>query len=149
MTVTLHLESAITAVSGLSVTGLTICDLDDIPNAADVRLSYLMPDQGLVTDFALERVTMGSMHLVGMDATYTLNYRLLYKPVGSERGLANIAPGLAALAVDVIEAILNASALTGLVKWTPSLADFGIYSDPSENGWYGCRVLIECLDFVQ
>ena len=39
------------------------------------------------------------------NATYRINYKLLYKPVGTGRGIKDVYPGLAALAVDVVEAI--------------------------------------------
>jgi hypothetical protein len=151
MTVTLHITDIITAISGISVSGLVVADLDEIPASADVRTSLLVPSPGepsFVSNFALERVTTG-MSLAGMDATYTLNYKFLYLPVGATRGLYDLYPGMVAMAADIIEAIANLTTLNGAVTWKPLLGEFVVITDPTGTDWDGCLITIEVLDFIQ
>ncbi len=151
MTVTIHTEDVITAISNLSITGVTVCDLNEIPDGADERRSYLIPSPGeppFVSEFEIERVTFGHS-LAGQNATYRLNYKLLYKPVGTGRGLKDVIPGLTTMAVNVVEAIQSAVTLNGAVTWKARLDNMVIITDPSGTPWDGWNISIEVLDFIQ
>ena len=151
MTITLHLTDVITAIAGISVTGLTVCDLDEIPESADGNLSLMFPSPGepsFMTNFAIERVTFG-MSLAGMDASYTLNYKFLYQVAGAGRGLFEFYPGMVEMAANIIEALSGTVTLNGAVTWTPRIGDFVLITDPSGVTWDGCLISIDILDFIQ
>lgn len=151
MTATLHITDVITAIHGLVIPDLTICDLNDIPNEVDQRARYLIPspvEPSPITDFTYERVSFGMDTALG-DATYTLNYKLFYAPAGIERGLFDIYPGLLALAMDVVEKILQQSAINGAADWTPRLAEVGTYPDAVGKPWWGALIAVDVRDFAQ
>ncbi len=151
MTITLHLETVITAIATLSVSGVTVCDLGDIPESPAPRTTYLIPspsEPSFVTDFVVTRQSFG-MSTAATDANYTLNYKYLYARVGSERGLSKIYPGMVGKAVDIIEAILSLTGISGSVTWKPALGDFFVIDDPAGNSWHGCMIAIDIHEFVQ
>ena len=151
MTVTIHIADVITAISNLSITGVVICDLNEIPDGVDARQSYLIPSTSeppYVNNASIERVTFGHS-VAGQNMTYTLNYTLLYKPVGTGRGVKDVWPQSLALAVDVIEAIQNTTTLNGAVTWKAQLGSPVIVTDPSQTAWDGWTLSIEVLDFIQ
>jgi hypothetical protein len=151
MAITLHIESVITAIAALSVSGVTVCDLGDIPESPAPRTTYLIPspsEPSFVAEFEITRQSFG-MSTAATDATYTLNYKYLYAPAGSERGLSKIYPGMVGKAVDIIEAILSLTGLNGSVTWKPKLGEFFIISDPAGISWHGCLITIEIQEFMQ
>lgn len=151
MAPTLHFTDVVTALSSLVVANLTVCDLDDIPNAVDTRGSYLVPspiDPPPVSGFRLERVSFG-MDTAKMDAFYTVNYKLMYMPVGAGRGLMDVYPGMMAMAAAVMEAVLALSALNGAADWTPRIDQIAPVTDPAGNQWHAVMLSIDIRDFVQ
>lgn len=149
---TLHLESILDAIGSLSVSGLTVYDTDTIPDNLDQRLSHLVPrlgDEGFLTDFAIQRQTTGGLSTAALDATYTLHYLFYYKPVGVERGLKNIYPGMVGMAVDILEGLAATAELSGAVRFTPALGLFGTNTGPSDDEWHGCEVTIDVLEFIR
>ena len=76
------------------------------------------------------------------------NYRLFYKPVGSERGLRDVYPTLVAKVLLFVEAVI-ADELTGAVDVTfGGITGFGIVPDPSDNLFWGCDIQINVLEFI-
>ena len=71
------------AIAALSVTGLSIKDIDEIPPQADQSISTLIPLPDYMTDFEVEIDSFGGGSTAKMTVWYTLGYRLLYKPVGA------------------------------------------------------------------
>lgn len=151
MTATLHITNVITAIDGLTISGLTICDLNEIPETVDERAAFLIPspvEPSPITNFTYERVSFGMDTALG-DATYTLNYKLFYAKAGMERGLFAVYPGLVALAMDVVEKILEQSALSGAADWTPRIAEIGLYADAAGSLWWGALISVDVRDFAQ
>ncbi len=151
MTVTLHVRDVLTDLATIAVTGLTVCDIDEIPDAADERRSYFIPSPSapsFVTDFSITHVTYGQS-TAAQDARYTLNYKLLYKPVGEGRGIKDVTPGLMNMAADIVEAIQNKVTVNGAVTWKARLGEAVLVTDPIGTTWDGWAISVEVLDFIQ
>lgn len=152
MTVTIHTEDVIAAIAGLSITGLTICELSEIPDAPDPRKCYLIPspaEPAFLTNPVIDRRTFGSMGNAAQDMTYTLNYKLLYKPVGTGRGIREVIPGAFAMAITIVETIQQLTLLDGAVTWKATPGEAVLITDPSGNQWDGWTITVEVLDFIQ
>ena len=137
------------SISKLTVSGVTIKDLDEIQDkvlARDCPLVLPAPDFMQVAEATRESVGTGAA--AKWNFNYTLNYRLFYKPVGSERGLRDIYPTLVAKVLLFVEAVI-ADELTGAVDVTfGGITGFGVVPDPSENLFWGCDIQINVLEFI-
>lgn len=152
MAATLHIADCITAIDGIAITDVIVCDLDEIPDEVDTRTAYLIPspmEPGLISDFQLQRMTLGSLNNVAMNATYTLNYLLYYRPVGLGRGLRDIYPGFVETIEDTLEAILATADLNGIECFTPRIGQIAQLNDGIGKPWYACMIHIDVTDFVQ
>src|SRR3972149_7264806 len=88
---TLAISTICDSTSSLSVSGLTIKDLNEIPEAVtgrDCPVIYPKPD-GFVTNFEMVRDSFGGGPTAKMTVTYDLTYRLLGAPIGAGGGLVD------------------------------------------------------------
>jgi hypothetical protein len=145
----LQLEAVATAISGLTVTGLTVKDLNEIPEAFGMGGPTMFPNpDGFITDFNVQRVSFG-MNTAKMTATYRLNYLLAYSPVGGTLKQFEAYARMVGLAIDIIDAILALASLNGAVTFEiPVIGEFGIVNDPAGNARWGCGVSVSITEFV-
>lgn len=139
------------SIAALNVTGLMICDLDQIPEAATTRTPILFPKpDGFVTDFEYEPVSQGDGATALANVTYTLTYRFCYTPIGAERGLFATYPAMVAMAAAILDAIISIdNATAGAVEIVPlSIPVFGPVVDPANNGYHGCDISLLVKEFV-
>jgi len=139
------------AITDLSVTGLTIKDIDEIPQAVinrDCPLLVPNPDN-YVTRFIAEPDSFGAGSDRKWTATYTLNYLLLYAAVGAGRTtVIEKYSGMVSTAFAFFDAVLASSTLTGTVDFEPDMiGDFGIV-DFSGTSFHSCAVSLNVKEFV-
>ena len=134
------------SISKISVSGLTIKDLDQIPQQITSRdCPMLIPDADNFVSFSMQPDTLNkSCHTID----YGLHYILVYAAVGAGRTtvLDNYS-GMITKATAVIDAILALSALTGAVDWyasfnTPFVLEWG------NTSYHACRITIDATEFV-
>ena len=136
------------SISKLSVTGLTIKDIDEIPqNVMDRDCPMLVPNPD---NFILAfNAKDDSLDKTRWTVTYTLNYLLLYAIVGSGRTTTmEKFSGMVSKAFAFIDAIAAASTLTGSVDWSPGAVDSFDIVTIGENSYHSCRVTIEITEFI-
>lgn len=145
----LQLSTVADSISKLSVTGLTILDIDEIPTTADQRASYLMPLPAYITDMEMERDSYGAGD-AKMTVTYTLNYRLLYQPAGAGRSnTIDQVSGLVGMVGKIWDAVLAINTLTGAVDIYPQgINNMGLVNDPSDVNWFGADIALRVIEFV-
>ncbi len=138
------------SISKLSVSGVTLKDLDEIPNGVLSRdCPLILPAPDFIQIASIERDTFGSGSGAKWTFNYTLNYRLFYKPVGSERTLGDIYPTLVAKAMLFVDAIVAGDDLTGAEDTNfGGLSAFGVVIDPSEELFWGCDIQINIMEFI-
>ena len=100
------------AIAALSVTGLSIKDIDEIPPQADQSISTLIPLPDYMTDFEVEVDSFGGGSTAKMTVWYTLGYRLLYKPVGAGLDLEYY-DNMIALVAAFLDAVLVIETISG------------------------------------
>ncbi len=140
----LQIAAVANSIAGLSVSGVTLFDVDEIPAIGDARQPYIIPAPDWLTDFSMERMNFGGQL---RDVSYVLTYRLLYAPVGSGRGFVGVVDVMIDKAALFLDAIMAVVTLTGLEDIVPvSVTNFGVVSDPSDNLFWGCDIAVEVLE---
>jgi len=144
----LALATVVTSIAALSVTGLTIKDMDEIPAEVKGRKAMLIPLPDFVTDWELETQSFGPGSSAKFDASYTLNYRLCYKPVGAGRSLEYF-DDMVSMIASILDAVIAASPVSGSIMLTPvAVFNMGIVNDPSDNSYYGADIALRVMEFV-
>lgn len=140
----LQIAAVANSIAGLSVTGVTLFDIDEVPMEGDVNKSYIIPAPDWLTDFSMERANFGGQL---RDVRYVLTYRLLFAPVGTDITFAGVIDAMVDKAALFLNAIMAVSTLTGLEDIIPvSVTSFGVVSDPSDNLFWGCDIAVEILE---
>ena len=147
---TLSIVTVADSISKLSVTGVTIKDLDEIPERAvgfDCPMVYPSPD-GFVSNFEVERMAMASGASNVWNITYNLNYRFLHSELGEGLGLFDIYDDMVDKVMDFVDKMLVSDAVTGCVDLTvEDISSFGPVSDPSGSMFHGCDISFAVLEF--
>ena len=138
------------SISNLSVVGVTIGDIDNIPpDVSQVRRQYLFPEpDGFITDFAAQRDSFGPNNIALQTVTYTLNYTYCHCPLGTGRTGLDEYDGMLTKVGLIIDAILDNVITTGVDVYFPEIVEFGSVPDPSGNVYLGCRLAIQIKEFV-
>ena len=147
----LALVTVADSIAGLTVTGVSIKDVDQIPPAADLlRTPVLFPEPlNFVTDFQMVRDSFGPGSTAKMTVTYTLNYTFCYCPIGQGRTGLDVYDDMTGKVAAIWDAVLAIGALTGCVDLVPAgVSEFGPVPDPSGNMYLGCRLAFQVTEFV-
>lgn len=138
------------SIAGITVSGVTMRDLDEIPQGAlarDCPMVYPKPD-GFLSGLSVNRDSFGAA-AAKMTANYTLTYVFLHSPVGSGRGLFDIYEDMVTKGLSVIDAILATATLAGAVDvQIGDMLDFGPVNDPAGNTFHGCLIALNCSEFI-
>ena len=140
-----------TIADSLSVAGLEIFDVDEIPIKTDVRQVNMIPLQNFISNFVATRDSFGGGSTALQTVEYQLNYRLLYSPPSlNTRGLVlENPPGLVDIIVLFFDAVLAIDVFSGAVDITPAgIANMGVVNDPSESEFVGVDVSFAVQEFV-
>lgn len=151
MTVAVNLVTVADSISNLSISGVTIKDIDQIPDSASMLCPLLIPQpNGFVSDISPSFETFGSNGGAKMNLSYTLNYVFLHSEIGSGintfAGYSDLMTKLAAIFV----AIMSNDAISGAVDIRlQSVGNVGVISDPAGNEYWGVLFSFRVLEFVQ
>jgi hypothetical protein len=145
----LAVETIATSMSQLSVSGLTIRDIDELQGEFFPRdCPVLIPEPaGFMTDLTVERQSVGVGTAADKDVTYALHYTLLYAQIGEGRLGLELYDEMVDMAAALIDAIMAADDLTGAIDVTPSAYGFGPVTDPAGKMFVGCRVDLHVLEY--
>ena len=138
------------SISKLTVTGVTIRDLDDMSNEVFARdCPLVMPAPTWFTVAEVERVNLGSGTAAKWDFTYILSYRLFYQEVGNERNPGSIIPTLAAKTFLFIDAVIANDSITGAIDMElVSSPVFGVVEDPVGKLFWGADIELQIMEFI-
>ena len=138
------------SISKLSVTDVTIWDLDQMKNEVQGRdCTVVMPAPIWFAFDDTERVNLGTGTSARWDFAYILSYRLFYKEVGTERNLGHLIPGLATKTFAFIDAIFANDSITGAIDMElASTPIFGVVEDPTGKAFWGADIDIRVLEFI-
>ena len=150
----LQLLAVAETIAALEVDGLIIRDIDDIPVEVGIRQALLIPHPNYISDFVAERVSFGGASAL-MDVTYTLNYRLCYQPVGTERAMTiTVWGGLIDMVARIWDAFLaigvfvtDHNEVVDVIPLAPY--NMGIVNDPADRAFYGCDLAFQISEQVR
>lgn len=151
MTVTLNPATVANSIAAISISGVTMLDIDQIPQSGSLITPVLFPQPGgWLSDIAPTRESFGTGASGAINFMYTLHYVFLFAEAGSGLSqLDNISPLVAKLKL-ILEALLTNDVLTGLVDMMPAgVEGLGIVQDPSGNQYWGALFSLRCLEFAQ
>lgn len=147
----LQADTIATSIAALSVSGVTLKDLDEIPeevSARDCPIVYPRPD-GFMSGLAVARRSTGVGSAAEKDITYQLNYAYLHSAVGEGRGLFDVYQDMVQKFLAVLDALLADDALNGAIDIEPQgITQFGLMVDPSGNYFHGANVVLNVLEFL-
>lgn len=139
------------SISKLSVSGVTIKDVDQIPNeVTQYDLPVMFPEPlNFVTDFEVIRDSFGIDSIAKKTARYTLNYTFCHSLVGSGRLLSDVYDDMVTKALLILDAIVANSTVTGAIDIEPlDVASFGVVLDPAGNSFHGCQISVRVMEFI-
>ncbi len=140
-----------TAIKALSVTSLTIKDIGEVTETYEIRgaVLYHLIDNP-VTIAVPKRQSFGIGSVAKKDVTYSLNYRLLYAPIGSERGIKEIYSNMFVMVANIENAVINNDALSGTIDIQPRIAAGSTtVKDPGGNAFYGLDISFDVLEYYE
>jgi len=151
---TIKLSTVAYAISNLVVADLIIADIDKIPLEIGLRAPHLIPLPAYVTDVEAVRDSFGGASAL-MTISYTLNYRLLYAPAGSDRAMSvEIFDNMVEMVTAIWDAFLAIGVLDAdiseVVDILPNgVTAMGIVNDPVDRPFYGCDLAFRVTEFVR
>ena len=138
------------SIAALSVTGVTIKDIDEIPVGVDSRQPTIIPLSDYMTNFDVEIDSTGPGSTAKMTVYYTINYRLCYKPADAGRSdTIEYYSNMIGAATAFLDAVLAADTLTGSIDVKPEeVTNMGVVEDPTANSFQGCDIALRVMEFV-
>lgn len=142
MTISSLLANITDAIAGISVTGVTIRDKDELAGSFIAKPNTLYPNpEGFITDFGLEyeSFTRGASALVNI--RYTLNYRFIGTAVGDLGTMGAAYSDMLNKVVLIINAMITATApYDGKVDMELGAVTVGAREDPAGNVYHGADI---------
>ena len=152
MTTDVKLEDVASALADLSISGVTVRDIDNIHANAKTILPVLYPvPNGFITDLAWSRESFGDDNVRAMNLTYILHYKYLHAIVGSGGGLLTVYARMIENIIKILQAIFTDSNLGGAVDVTlNTISDIGVHTDPAgELQYHGVDITLKVMEFIQ
>lgn len=151
MTITSTISTVADSIAGLSISGVTIKDIDQIPDTARMLCPLIIPQPAnFVTDLSVSFETYGSNGSAKINTNYTLNYMFLFCEVSSGLGAFAAFSGLVAKLSALLVAINSNDAITGAVDIKiNSIGNIGVITDPAGNDFWGLEFSLRVLEYSQ
>lgn len=142
----LAIESICTAIAALTISGVTIYDLDEFPNEVKDRGAVLMPKpDGFITDIQVSRDSFSGLKTV----TYDLHYMLYGGEVGQGRKVAEGWSSMIGNLCDVLDTIITNDSLSQAIEFEPQdVTNIGPVVDPSGKTHHGAELVFSVKEFI-
>lgn len=147
---TLQIAAVANAIEALSIANLTIKDIDNIPTEVQRRGAYLIPMIDNPSDMAFDPESFSNAGIRFYIVQYTLNYRLLYEPIGTGRTkIFESVAGNVAMIGAILDKLLDTDpTITGVQNLVPQAVVAGVVDDPSGAKWWGADISIRITEYV-
>ena len=151
MTIALHPLTVSASIAALSISGVTIKDVDEIPDSAAMLCPLIVPrPNDFITNIQAVRQSFGGGGTARIDFTYTLNYAFLFCEAGSGQGAFAPYDGLLEKLVTILETMLTNDDISGAVDMqVDNIGEIGVISDPSNKNFWGVHFSLRCLEHAQ
>ena len=145
---TISANAIASRIASLTIHGLNIRDLDKIPEALEARdcpVIYPVSEKFMVLEGA-RQVSLGERAL--WEYTYTLTYRYVSAPAGSERGVSKIIANKTTGYIGFITTIARSARSLGANYIRPAnTPEMGILKDPSGVEFQAADIILRVIEF--
>lgn len=150
MTITSSIATVADSIAGLTISGVTIKDIDQIPDTARMLCPLLIPKpDNFVTNLSVSFETYGSNGGAKINTNYTLNYVFLFCEVGGISSFAAFS-GLVTKLSAILVAINSNDTITGAVDVKiNSIGNIGVITDPAGIEYWGLEFSLRVLEYSQ
>lgn len=150
MTINVQFDTVAASIAALSISGVRVFDIDQIPEDCRMQVPALIPrPDGYITDLSPTVQSFGSGGTAKLDLSYTLTYRYLHAPLGTAQLFSTYSGMIAKLAL-ILETIFANDVVSGAVDLqTVALSDVGPVEDPAGNMYHGADISFRVLEFAQ
>jgi hypothetical protein len=150
MTITSSIATVADSIAGLTISGVTIKDIDQIPDSARMLAPLLIPTpDNFVTDLGYTFESFGFNGTPKINTNYTLNYVFLFCEVGG-MGAFSAFSGLIAKLSAILVAIMSNDTITGAVDVKiNSVGNIGVIQDPAGVEFWGLEFSLRVLEYSQ
>ena len=149
MTVSIQLETVADSISSLSVSGVTIKDIDSIPESAAMLCPVMFPDPDRwLSNVQVIRDSQGAGSWAKQHIEYTLTYLYLHSTVDNNLSFGIYAKMISKVVL-IANAIITNEAVTGCAQLRlERIGDVIGVNDPAGNRYVGCEVAFRVMEFV-
>lgn len=149
MTVNVNFISVADAISKLSISGVTLRDIDQIAASVQMAPATLAPKPGgYITNFKVSTDSFGTGGGQKMTLDYTLNYTYYHCQIGSVLDFGSYSAMVTKIAV-ILVSLLSNDVVTGALDQNPRVSDIGPVLDPAGNQYHGCVFSLDITQFVE
>lgn len=147
----IKIPSIATWLAGLTITGLKIKDLDAIKENMQIGdWPCLVPHPvNYVTELTVTPASYGANTTGKTDVTYTLNYRLYFRPVTGSIKFFGPYDELIDMVTLILDTIVNNDAPPLAVDIRPRINAIGGVEDAAGNVYHGCDFALEITEFFE
>jgi hypothetical protein len=151
MTIAVSFSTVADSISKLTVTGVTMKDIDEIPPSGNMLTPIMFPNpDSFITNLSVTRMSLGGGGAAALDMTYVMNYVFLQSRAG-----AGISPFdayskvITNLAV-ILVAMLTNDNITGPVDFEVNdIGNIGVIEDPAGKQFWGVLLSFKVTEHVQ
>lgn len=141
MTVSLYLANITNSIAAISISGVTVKDVDELSPSWIGTPNILYPNPnppGFVTNFDIEFDSIMQGASAPMTLKYTLNYRFLGTAVGDMGTFTVAYSNIITKLVAIYNALIAVPApYDGRITLIPRVTDIGMKEDPAGNSYHG------------
>ena len=150
MSATIDFTTVTNSIAALSITGVTIQDVDEVSDAIGAMGNHILaprPDN-FITDLS---VTPAELSQQNLDVRYALHYVYFHSAIGGGmNGLFSAYSGLISALAKIIVAFAANETLTGAINnLVMSVEHIGPVPDNAGNMFHGAEISIKILQFLE
>jgi len=137
------------SISKISVSGLTIKDLDEmLEKVTDRDTPVMMPGPTFITGIDIEDMALGTGAVRHLDVSYVLNYRFFFEEVGESRELKDVYAAMMTKLSLLIDALIINDVVTGAIDLQHiSIIGDGTVTDPVNELFFGFDIGLSIMEF--
>jgi len=149
MSVNVKFSTVADAIGKLSVSGVTMRDIDQIAASVVMAPATFAPKPGgYITNLGVEVDSFGGGSTRMMTLTYTLNYTYYHCQIGSVLDFGSYSAMVTNIAA-ILVALLTNDTVTGAIDQLPRMSDIGPVLDPAGNQYHGCIFSLDITEYVE
>ncbi len=148
MSYNVNFDSVAQSISGLSISGVQILDINEIPVNASLVCPVLFPKpDGYITNFSVTSDSMGTGTGKKVTLDYTLNYIFAQAAIGTNLSFGFYNTMVSNVAA-IISKLIESDTITGCIDLqVETIPEFGPVNDPAGNMYHGCALALKIKQF--